>query len=121
MSFSLKRGVSVQQAVLDSHVFLFLGALWHLSRNNTLTVAFSLQSVVSEAELRLDTSLTMLEVVAAKRWALLNELIDDKGVGYAINELGQEYLRFKKPEYEPPSPPPVDHFPPVKRFKHRRR
>lgn len=109
------------QAVSHDHVLLFLGALWHLSRHNTLAVAFGLQSVVSEVELRLDTSLTMIEVLAAKRWALENELIDDMGVGYSINELGREYLRYKKPEYEPPPPPPVDHFPPVGKFKHRRR
>lgn len=109
-----------QTAPLD-HVLLLLGALWHLSRKETVTVVFSLQLVVSEAEELWETSLTMPEVLAAKRWALLNELIDDRNVGYAINELGQEYLRYKKPEYEPPPPPPGNPFPPVKKFKHRYR
>lgn len=107
--------------VLHDHVLLLLGALWHLNRASSSAISFGLQSVISETQLQWEVPLTMVEVVQAKRWALENDLIDDRGVGYTINTLGEEYLRFKKPEYEPPPPPQADHFPPVKKFKHRRR
>ncbi|MFZ3031465.1 MAG: hypothetical protein WA082_00320 [Candidatus Moraniibacteriota bacterium] len=106
----------------EERVLYILGALAHLVSEGGAMI-FGLVHVQDKIKSLWQTDITLREIVGAKKWLLDNELIEDCGIGYSLNELGEEYLRFKLPEFLPlPPMPDHDQFPALQfKFKQRRR
>lgn len=88
----------------DEIGFYLLGALAHLKQEKSGVAVFGLSQVQEWAKNYWKCELSLLQAVRSKQWLVDNELIEERVLGYAITELGIEYLAYHLPDFLPVAP-----------------